>query len=128
MKIPIAPAASLCVLGTITLSGLAVRLPIVGNSSLLDILQASLSFLRLIIFVPVIKMLQRTLVIHRRSQEVFSFAIVSLIGLSIALFLSSIIVLVLAMSSATCTGASVAILKLYDPAFGSSAPEGQKAV
>lgn len=132
MNILMALAAALCVSGTIMFSGLAARLPILGDSAFMEILQASLPFLPLIIFVPIIEMLQRTLVTLKRSREVFGIGVV--VGVvrpdrsQHRMVFSSPIMLILAMSASTCMRALAAILKLRDSAFGSSAPQNQKAV
>lgn len=88
------------------------RVLIFSESVFIDIIQNSLPFLPLIIFVPIIEMMQRTLVTIKRPKEVLKISaavcVVAIVGLATSLYWSRVEILALAMLAAIATGAVVA--------------------
>lgn len=132
LNVAMALGVASCVLVLIFLDDWIATLPVIGQGVFLDIFQASIPFLPLIVFVPIVEMLQRTLVTLKRPWDVLHIALAisaaGCIGLSIAWALSSTTILVLAMSGTTCIGAVVALIKLRDKTFDPMPPPEVKDV
>jgi hypothetical protein len=126
LNVAMALGVAACVLILISLDNWIATLPVIGESVFLNIFQDSIPFLPLIVFVPIVEMLQRTLVTIKRPWDVLHIALAisaaGCIGLSIAWALSSATILVLAMSGTTCIGAVVALIKLRDKTFDPMPP------
>jgi hypothetical protein len=92
-----------------------MRFPLVANAEILVVFQRCLFFLPIIVFIPIIEMVQRTFVTLNRRKDVVPMALTICltggVGMAISYYFESIDTLIATISVATCFGAVIGLAK-----------------